>query len=42
MVALNKGESIDIINTEDYAVDIPDLSDCDDFYDSHWQRAENW
>lgn len=42
MIALNKGESMDIINSDDYAVDIPDLTDYNEFYDTHWQRAEKW
>ena len=40
--AQNKNEQIDIVDIDDYAVNIPDVTDYVAEYDYSWQRAEKW
>jgi endogenous inhibitor of DNA gyrase (YacG/DUF329 family) len=42
MIAYNQGREAEIVPAEDYAVDIPDVTDYNDYYDSSWGRAEKW
>ena len=42
MTAMNKGEQIEVVSMEDYAVNIPDVTDYVAEYDSTWERAEKW
>jgi hypothetical protein len=39
---MNKGEDWTQVSVEDFAVDIPDVTDYNEFYDSSWGRAEKW
>ena len=40
--ALNKGQEIQIISQEDWAVDIPDIKDLSDYDLDGFDRAEKW
>ena len=42
VTAQNKNEQIDIVDIDDYAVNIPDVTDYVAEYDYSWQRAEKW
>ncbi len=42
ITAYNKGEEIELLNSEEYAVGIPDVTDYSVDYDDTWNRAENW
>jgi hypothetical protein len=42
VTAMNKGEDWREISVDDFAVDIPDVTDYNDYYDSSWGRAEKW
>ena len=42
MTAMNKGEEIVLVSMDDYAVNIPDITDYVAEYDSSWERAEKW
>ena len=42
MTAMNKGEEIDLVSMDDYAVNIPDVTDYVAEYDTTWERAEKW
>jgi endogenous inhibitor of DNA gyrase (YacG/DUF329 family) len=42
MIAYNKGEEYNSVSADDFAVDIPDVTDYNMEYDSTWQRAEKW
>lgn len=41
-IAMNKGEEYEILGIDEFAVDIPDVTDYNLEYDSTWQRAEKW
>lgn len=40
--AKNRGEEWEEVGIEDFAVDIPDVTDYAAEYDSTWERAEKW
>jgi hypothetical protein len=42
VTAMNKGEDWREISVDDFAVDIPDVTDYNLDYDSSWARAEKW
>ena len=42
MSAKRKGEDWERVEMEDYAVDIPDVTDYVAEYDDTWSRAEKW
>ena len=42
ITALNKGEEIELVSMDDYAVNIPDVTDYVAEYDMTWERAEKW
>ena len=42
ITAYNKGEEVEIIEADDYAVNIPDVTDYVAEYDLTWERAEKW
>jgi uncharacterized Zn finger protein (UPF0148 family) len=42
LTALRKGEEWNEVGVEDYAVNIPDVTDYVADYDDTWQRAEKW
>jgi len=42
MTAKRKGEEWEEVNVEEYAVNIPDVTDYVADYDDTWQRAERW
>jgi len=42
MTAKRKGEDWEEIGVEDYAVNIPDVTDYVAEYDATWNRAEKW
>jgi len=42
MSAKRKGEDWEEVNVEDFAVNIPDVTDYVAEYDSTWERAERW
>jgi hypothetical protein len=42
MTAKRKGEDWEEVNVEDYAVNVPDVTDYVADYDDTWQRAEKW
>lgn len=42
VIAMNKGEDWTQVSAEEFAVDIPDVTDYNEFYDSSWGRAEKW
>lgn len=42
ITAYNKGEEIDLVSMDDYAVNIPDVTDYVAEYDATWERAEKW
>ena len=42
MIAYNKGEENQGLTVDEFAVDIPDVTDYNMEYDSSWQRAEKW
>jgi len=42
MTAKRKGEDWEEIGVEDYAVNIPDVTDYVAEYDATWSRAEKW
>ena len=42
ITAYNKGEEIEILNADEYAVNIPDVTDYAAEYDWTWDRAEKW
>ncbi len=40
--AYKKGEEIDMVDVEEFAVNIPDVTDYVSEYDATWERAEKW
>lgn len=42
ITAYNKGEDFEIVNADDYAINIPDVTDYVAEYDITWDRAEKW
>ena len=42
MSAKRKGEDWEEVGVDDYAVDIPDVTDYSADYDNTWERAEKW
>ena len=42
ITAYNKGEDIEILDMDEYVVNIPDVTDYVAEYDSTWERAEKW
>ena len=42
VTAMNKGEDWTQVSVDDFAVDIPDVTDYNLEYDSTWARAEKW
>ena len=40
--AIKKGEEWESVSVDDYAVDIPDVTDYATEFDWTWQRAEKW
>lgn len=40
--AHRKGEEIEMVDVEEFAVNIPDVTDYAADYDSTWERAERW
>ena len=42
LTAMRKGEEWDEVNLDDYAINIPDVTDYVAEYDSTWDRAEKW
>ena len=42
ITAYNKGEQIQVVNEEDWAVDIPDIKDLSDYDIDGFERAEKW
>jgi uncharacterized Zn finger protein (UPF0148 family) len=42
ITAYNKGEQIEILGADEYAVGIPDVTDYVAEYDITWDRAEKW
>jgi hypothetical protein len=42
MSAKRKGEDWERVEMEEYAVDIPDVTDYVAEYDDTWERAEKW
>jgi len=42
IAAYNKGEIIETVDMDDYAINIPDVTDYSAEYDDTWNRAEKW
>jgi hypothetical protein len=42
LAAYNKGEQIQVVNEEDWAVDIPDIKELSDYDIDGFERAEKW
>lgn len=42
ITAYNKNEEVNLVDMEDYAVNIPDVTDYIQEYDDTWNRAEKW
>lgn len=42
LIAVNKGQEFNEVTMDEFAVDIPDVTDYNLEYDSTWQRAEKW
>jgi endogenous inhibitor of DNA gyrase (YacG/DUF329 family) len=42
VTAMNKGEEADLVDMDDYAINIPDVTDYVAEYDITWDRAEKW
>ena len=42
ITAYNKGEEVEMVNVDDYAINIPDVTDYVAEYDITWDRAEKW
>ena len=42
VTALNKGEEAELVEMDDYAINIPDVTDYVAEYDDTWNRAEKW
>jgi endogenous inhibitor of DNA gyrase (YacG/DUF329 family) len=42
LAATNRGEEIEMSGVDDYAVNIPDVTDYVAEYDITWERAEKW
>ena len=42
ITAYNKGEKIETVDMDDYAINIPDVTDYVAEYDDTWNRAEKW
>jgi uncharacterized Zn finger protein (UPF0148 family) len=40
--AYKKGEEINMVDVEEFAVNIPDVTDYVAEYDATWERAEKW
>ncbi len=41
-IAMNKGLEFNEVSMEEFAVDIPDVTDYNTLYDDSWNRAEKW
>lgn len=42
VTALNKGTEAELVEMDDYAINIPDVTDYVAEYDITWDRAEKW
>ena len=42
ITAYNKGQEMEAVNVDDYAINIPDVTDYVADYDITWDRAEKW